>query len=117
MPTLDQGVSAADVGLGSGATALVAFNDLLAIGLLQRLRRRNVEVPGEISVVGHDDIFGAEICDPPLTTVHTDVEHAGRTLVDLVLGRIFSRRDTPIVIPSRLVVRESTGVVGSGMPH
>jgi DNA-binding LacI/PurR family transcriptional regulator len=97
------------VGLGSGATALVAFNDLLAIGMLQRLRRRNIDVPGEISVVGHDDIFGADICQPSLTTVHTDIEHTGRTLVDLVLGRIFSRPDCPIVIPTRLAVRESTG--------
>ena len=114
MPTLDQGTAAADVGLGSGATALVAFNDLLAIGILQRLRRRNVDVPGAISVVGHDDIFGADFCQPSLTTVHTDVEHAGRTLVDLVLGRILSRPDTPIVIPAHLVVRESTGpVVGA----
>jgi LacI family transcriptional regulator, galactose operon repressor len=112
MPTLDQGTAAADVGLGSGATALVAFNDLLAIGILQRLRGRNVDVPGVISVVGHDDIFGAEFCQPSLTTVHTDAEHAGRTLVDLVLGRIASRPDTPIVIPGQLVVRESTGPVG-----
>ena len=113
MPTLDQGSPAADVGLGSGATALVAFNDLLAIGVLQRLRRRNVDVPGAISVVGHDDIFGADFCQPSLTTVHSDVEHAGRTLVDLVLGRIVSRPETPIVIPTQLVVRESTGPVGS----
>jgi DNA-binding LacI/PurR family transcriptional regulator len=109
MPTLDQGTAAADVGLGSGATALVAFNDLLAIGMLQRLRRRNVGVPGAISVVGYDDIFGTDFCQPSLTTVHTDAEHAGRTLVDLVFGRISTRPDTPIVIPSRLVVRESTG--------
>ena len=113
MPRLDQGSSAADVGLGSGATALVAFNDLLAIGVLQRLRRRNVVVPGAISVVGHDDIFGADFCQPSLTTLHSDVEHAGRTLVDLVLGRILSRPETPIVIPTQLVVRESTGPVGS----
>ena len=113
MPTLDQGTAAADVGLGSGATALVAFNDLLAIGMLQRLRRRNVDVPGAISVVGYDDIFGADFCHPSLTTVHTDAVHAGRTLVDLVLGRIFSRPDTPIVIPSQLVVRESTGPVAA----
>jgi DNA-binding LacI/PurR family transcriptional regulator len=112
MPTPDQGTAAADVGLASGATALVAFNDLLAIGILQRLRRRNVDVPGAISVVGHDDIFGADFCQPSLTTVHTDAEHAGRTLVDLVLGRISSRPDTPIVIPGQLVVRESTGPVG-----
>jgi DNA-binding LacI/PurR family transcriptional regulator len=117
MPTLDQGTAAADVGLGSGATALVAFNDLLAIGMLQRLRRRNVDVPGAISVVGYDDIFGTDFCQPSLTTVHTDADHAGRTLVDLVLGRIVSRPDTPIVIPSQLVVRESTGPVGSGTPH
>ncbi|WP_396909223.1 LacI family DNA-binding transcriptional regulator [Mycolicibacterium sp.] len=114
LPTLDQGTPAADVGLGSGATALVAFNDLLAIGMLQRLRRRNVDVPGAVSVVGYDDIFGADFCQPSLTTVHTDAEHAGRTLVDLVLGRIATRLDAPIVIPSRLVVRESTGPVGMG---
>ena len=112
MPTIDQGSPAADVGLGSGATALVAFNDLLAIGVLQRLRRRNVDVPGAISVVGHDDIFGADFFQPSLTTVHTDVEHAGRTLVDLVLGRIVRRPDAPIVIPTQLVVRESTDPVG-----
>jgi DNA-binding LacI/PurR family transcriptional regulator len=109
LPTVDQGTAAADVGLGSGATALVAFNDLLAIGTLQRLRRRNIDVPGAISVVGYDDTFGADFCQPSLTTVHTDVEHVGRTLVDLVLGRITNRPDTPIVIPSQLVVRESTG--------
>ncbi len=112
MPTLDQGSPAADVGLGSGATALVAFNDLLAIGVLQRLRRRNVDVPGAISVVGYDNILGAEFCHPSLTTLHSAVEHAGRTLVDLVQGRILSRPDTPIVIPTQLVVRESTGPVG-----
>jgi DNA-binding LacI/PurR family transcriptional regulator len=116
MPTLDQGSAAADVGLGSGATALVAFNDLLAIGILQRLRRRKVDVPGAISVVGHDDIFGADFCQPSLTTVHSDVEHAGRTLVDLVRGRIVSRPDTPIVIPTQLVVRESTGAYTDGAP-
>jgi len=109
MPTVDQGSAAADVGLGSGATALVAFNDLLAIGILQRLRRRKVDVPGAISVVGHDDIFGADFCQPSLTTVQSDVEHAGRTLVDLVRGRIVSRPDSPIVIPTQRVVRESTG--------
>jgi DNA-binding LacI/PurR family transcriptional regulator len=112
LPTLDQGTAAADVGLGSGATALVAFNDLLAIGILERLRRRKVDVPGAISVVGYDDIFGADFCQPSLTTVRTDAEHAGRTLVDLVLGRVVSRPGAPIVIPGRLVVRDSTGPVG-----
>ena len=112
-PTLDQGSPAADIGLGSGATALVAFNDLLAIGVLERLRWRNVDVPGAISVVGYDDILGADFCHPSLTTVRSAVEHAGRTLVDVALGRILSRPDTPIVVPTQLVVRESTGPLGS----
>ena len=79
----------------------------LAIGMLQRLRRRDVDVPGAIRVVGYDDILGTDFCQPSLTIAQTDVEHAGRTLVDLVLGR--TRPDTPIVIPSQLVVRESNG--------
>ena len=92
VPTLEQGVAAADVGLASGASALVAFNDLLAIGALQRLERRGIDVPGEISVVGYDDIFGSDFCHPPLTTVTGPVDEAGRTLVDLLLGTIAGAR-------------------------
>jgi DNA-binding LacI/PurR family transcriptional regulator len=109
MPTLDQGSAAADVGLGSGATALVAFNDLLAIGILQRLRRRKGRRARRDQRGGPRRYLRADFCQPSLTTVHSDVEHAGRTLVDLVRGRIVSRPDTPIVIPTQLVVRESTG--------
>jgi len=61
-------------------TALVAFNDLLAIGLLQRLHHLGVDVPGEVSVVGYDDIFGSDFCHPPLTTITPD--RAGRPNAD-----------------------------------
>ena len=94
VPTLEQGVAAADVGLASGASAFVAFNDLLAIGALQRLERRGVDVPGEISVVGYDDIFGSDFCHPPLTTVTGPVDEAGRALVDLLLGTIAAGSST-----------------------
>jgi len=104
-PTLEGGVAAADVGLAAEATALVAFNDLMAIGVLRRLEQRGVAVPGAVSVVGHDDIFGADFCHPPLTTVASPVEEAGRALVGLLLD---SRLDT-IVLPTELRVRASTG--------
>jgi LacI family transcriptional regulator, galactose operon repressor len=108
-PTLEGGVAAADVGLASGATALVAFNDIMAIGVLRRLEQRGVRVPEAMSVVGHDDIFGADFCHPPLTTVASPVEEAGRALVGLLLDSHGTER---IVLPTELRVRASTGELG-----
>jgi DNA-binding LacI/PurR family transcriptional regulator len=106
-PTLEGGPAAADVGRATGATALIAFNDLMAIGVLRRLAERGVAVPGRISVVGYDDIFGADFCSPPLTTVAGPVDEAGRSLVDVLLAR---REPAPtITLPTHLRVRASTG--------
>jgi len=112
-PTLEGGVAAADVGLASGATALVAFNDLMAIGALRRLEQRGVGVPEAVSVAGHDDIFGADFCHPPLTTVASPVEEAGRALVGLLLD---NHEDQRIVLPTELRVRASTGPPGAARP-
>ena len=106
-PTVEHGAAAADVGLASGATALVAYNDLLAIGVLRRLERLGAPVPERVSVVGFDDIFGADFCHPPLTTVTSPAEPAGRTLIDLLLGT--RRGSQRLVLPTPLRVRASTG--------
>lgn len=107
VPTVEHGAAAADVGLATGASALVAYNDLLAIGVLRRLERRGVAVPGRISVVGFDDIFGSDFCHPPLTTVTSPAEEAGRVLTDLLLDpRPGTHR---VVLPTPLRVRDSTG--------
>jgi LacI family transcriptional regulator, galactose operon repressor len=113
-PTLDGGPAAAEAGLASGATALVAFNDLLAIGVLRHLERRGVAVPGTVSVTGFDDVFGADFCHPPLTTVTAPVEEAGRTLVDVLTSDDGATAPTRTVLPARLRVRESTGPAPSG---
>jgi LacI family transcriptional regulator len=86
-------------------TAIIAFNDLLAIGAQLRLHSRGIAVPEQISVVGCDDIFGADFCRPPLTTLAADIEQAGRSAIDLVLA---NRADN-VVLPSHLRIRESTG--------
>jgi DNA-binding LacI/PurR family transcriptional regulator len=107
-PTVEGGPAAADVGLATGATALVAFNDLLAIGVLRHLERRGVAVPATVSVTGFDDVFGSDFCHPPLTTVATPTEEAGRALVDVLLAPPTDdvRRT---VLPAQLRVRDSTG--------
>jgi len=118
-PTVDGGPAAAAAGSASGATALVAFNDLLAIGVLRRLAECGVDVPGDVSVTGFDDVFGADFCHPPLTTVAAPTEEAGRALVDVLLSGPGSAADgvdeldagepARIVLPVELRVRASTG--------
>jgi DNA-binding LacI/PurR family transcriptional regulator len=113
-PTFDAGHQAADVALAAGVTGLIAFNDLMALGVIKRLNERGVAVPGEVSVVSFDDIPMASMCMPPLTSVAMPTETAGRTAVDLLLhllspayGAADSR--TQRRLPTQLIVRGSTG--------
>jgi LacI family transcriptional regulator, repressor for deo operon, udp, cdd, tsx, nupC, and nupG len=110
-PTLDGGAAAADAAVFAGTSAVVAFNDMMALGVLRRLADRGVSVPGDISVMGVDDMFGADLCAPRLTTVRADLESAGRGAADLLLGALTgpARRSRRMVVPTGLVVRESTG--------
>ncbi|UYM06621.1 LacI family DNA-binding transcriptional regulator [Solicola gregarius] len=117
-PTVANGGAAADGALRADTTALVAHNDLLAIGVLRRLAQRGVRVPDDISVVGFDDIFAAEFVQPTLTTLGGPGAHAGRLAIELLLDQFAGR--TPrgetggslhqIRLPTGLVLRESSGV-------
>lgn len=111
-PTRASGAVAADALMMTEATACIAFNDLMAIGMLQRLQSRGVDVPGDISIVGCDDIFGADFCNPPLTTIAGDTEQAGRIAISKLLGLLNGRRPTEdmlTLLPTYLLVRQSTG--------
>lgn len=108
-PTVAGGAAAADAALIAGSTAVIAFNDLLAIGTQMRLHARGIDVPGDVSVVGCDDIFGADFCRPPLTTLAADIEQAGRSAIDLLLGTMREISAEKFVLASHLRIRESTG--------
>jgi DNA-binding LacI/PurR family transcriptional regulator len=114
-PGQPSGAAAADAVLNTGATGCVVFNDLLAIGMLTRLRERGVRVPQDLSVVGCDDIFGADFCNPPLTTLAAPIERAGLVAVSMLMSRLSARSAEPVrqsvVLPTYLTVRESTGPV------
>jgi LacI family repressor for deo operon, udp, cdd, tsx, nupC, and nupG len=110
-PTLSGGPAAADAVIAAGATAVVCHNDMLAIGLMGRLTERGRVVPRDLSVVGFDDIFGADFCNPPLTTLAERTEDAGARAVETLVRQIPLRPTDPPtrVLPTQLVVRASTG--------
>ncbi len=113
VPSRIAGVAAADELLTTGATACIAFNDLVAIGMLGRLRERGVRVPEDLSIVGCDDIFGADFCHPPLTTITAPIGQAARVAVSMLLARIDPRASAAArdhaVLPTHLTLRASTG--------
>jgi LacI family transcriptional regulator len=85
-PSYDAGLRAADQALAEAPTAILAYNDLIALGVLARLADRGVAVPGDVSVIGFDDIHMARIASPPLTTVAAPTATVGAAAVDLLLG-------------------------------
>ena len=93
-------------------TAVFAWNDVCAMGLISSLRERGVEVPADISVAGHDDIALASYFEPPLTTVHWPMYELGQQGVR-ILYRLREGLDgvQPHVPDPGLVVRGSTGPV------
>jgi len=108
------GVRAADLVLATGATAVVAYNDEVAVGVVNRLYDRGVRVPGDISIVGFDDTSLAEMVTPRLTTVRLPIAVAGREAVRMLLDTIAGRdpgKRSPLVLPAELIIRSSTGPV------
>jgi len=106
-PFYHSGAAAADLAAVSGATAVIAYNDLIAIGLVQRLQARGLAVPRDLSVVGIDDIPQASWSSPPLTTVSTVRRLLARAAVDALLDH--TDEPTKHVVPVELIVRASTG--------
>lgn len=113
-PRFDGGVYAGDLVLASEATAAIAYNDTVALGVVHRLRARSVAVPDDFSVVGIDGSLMGEISSPALTSVSLPLERAGRACVRVLLhlldGAGTSEQDLHPVLPAELMVRDSTAV-------
>jgi LacI family transcriptional regulator len=111
-PQFAGGVAAADLVLAAGVTAVIAYNDVVALGLLSRFNARGIAVPGQLSVIGFDDIAMSAMVHPPLTTVALPMEGIGRAGVDLLIRLLqdpdrfgSARRE----LATHLMVRGSTG--------
>ena len=92
-------------------TAIFAANDLMAIGVLRAAGELGRHVPGDLAVVGFDDIELASYTTPPLTTVSQSASEVGRAAVDLLLHRLADPSRPPVrrTLETRLVVRASCG--------
>ena len=96
----------------AAVTAVLAFNDLVALGLIGRLHESGVRVPEDLSVAGFDDVPFGRFSVPALTTVSVDQSGVGATAWRQLHARITGResRETTVFRPE-LIVRQSTGVV------
>ena len=99
--------------LEHGPTAVLAGNDLIAMGVLNAASERGVRVPAELSVVGYDDIAYAAFTSPPLTTVRQPGGEMGTETARLLLSRLDGYDGAPrrVVVHPELVVRASTARV------
>jgi LacI family transcriptional regulator len=95
----------------SSFTAVVAANDLIALGALQLLHERGIAVPGELSVIGHNDMPLLDQVNPPLTSVRIQHYEMGLRAARLLLEGLRSAADSneaTVVLRPTLVVRQST---------
>lgn len=89
-------------------TAVIAANDLLALGALQRLAERGIDVPGQLSVAGFDDITTAAIATPGLSTVRLPLHEIGRRAFGYAEQLLAGRQPDRETLPTELVLRGST---------
>ncbi len=112
-PTIEDGYQSALqlLNLAPRPTAIIVINDLLATSTLRAAADLGLRVPGDVSVVGFDDISMANYLVPRLTTVTKNAYTAGQKAFEMVLARM-QTPDIPrqsVHIPTKLIIRESTG--------
>ncbi|WP_306637106.1 LacI family DNA-binding transcriptional regulator [Pseudarthrobacter siccitolerans] len=109
-PTMEGGRKALAEVLDTGATGVIAYTDLMAIGLLLACKDEKIPVPGKLSIIGFDDVFGSRFTSPPLTTIRTPLALMGEEAV----RRLTAENSEEITLPSGMlqtefVLRKSSG--------
>jgi LacI family transcriptional regulator len=109
--TVEGGTAAAASVVATGASAVIAHNDLVALGVVAGARALGVQVPADLSVIGIDDIPLATVSEPALTTIAVPMAQAGSLALATLRRGVAGERPTPrtVRLPTQLVVRASTG--------
>jgi LacI family transcriptional regulator len=114
-PTLEGGKDAFDRVKAAGVTAVIAYNDLVAIGLMREAQANGLKIPSQLSIIGFDNIFGSDFTSPGLTTIETQLNQVGAEAVTAILnalqvdGQEFDELGNH---ETSLVIRQSTGKAG-----
>ncbi|WP_228488910.1 LacI family DNA-binding transcriptional regulator [Raineyella fluvialis] len=118
VPSIKGGAAAAQDWLQHRTGAVLAYNDLMAIGFMRQLALSGVEVPRDVSVIGFDNISDASLIRPRLTTMAAPQVTLGATAVNHLLRqrRHVAETGDPVLLPVRLMVRESTGPAPGRQP-
>lgn len=88
--------------------AIFATSDLAALGAMRALHDARIDVPGDVSIVGFDDLAAARLSEPPLSTIAQDSRQAGEALVTTLIAKIEERAPDNVLLPVRLVVRQTS---------
>ena len=112
VPTMAGGGLAATKWLGNQTRGVIAYNDLLAIGFIQEVMLTGCRVPEDVCVIGFDNILSSSLVEPRLTTIAAPLVSLGSAAVNRLLKRSWHQEAEPaepVLLPTRLVVRDSTG--------
>jgi DNA-binding LacI/PurR family transcriptional regulator len=113
-PTSGQAATARLLARETGFTALFAHSDLIALGAIRELRAHGLAVPGDVSVVGYDDIDVAAFFDPPLTTVRQPMQSVGALAASLLIedtSGLSRNRARMHLLTASVIARESVAAV------
>ncbi len=88
--------------------AILCCNDSVACGVLDALRKQNIQVPEQVSVIGYDDSFLSEIARPELTSIHQDPLILGSRAFDQVLSLLGGKKPEEVVLEPSLTIRSSS---------
>ncbi|MPY97049.1 MAG: LacI family DNA-binding transcriptional regulator [Actinophytocola sp.] len=120
-PVFRSGIVAAERALSVGATAVLAYNSLIALGVMFQLAAAGARVPEDISVASGDDFETLGVSGPALTALRLPIDDAGALSVQLMLALLAGEKppSKPLTIPVSLVPRQSTAraATASRVPH
>ncbi|MFJ6376083.1 LacI family DNA-binding transcriptional regulator [Pseudarthrobacter sp. J1738] len=108
-----------ELGRNPEVTAVFAANDQMALGAMRAIHELGREIPGDVSIVGFDDLEESHSFWPPLTTIHQDFHAVGRLSIENLLGQIDGTgpRSGITKVPTQLVVRRSTAPYSPPLVH